>query len=78
VQGVFGLADGSTSISEYPSGIVVLDCPACSREFRYLKWLLVSVFGADLTLEQLRDRFTVDCPRWRDPALGKCAMRLPG
>jgi hypothetical protein len=63
-----------TLVSAYPFGIVALDCRACSREFRCLKWLLVGVCGADLTLAQLRERFTVDCPRRHDP--GTCAMRF--
>ena len=62
-----------TLVSAYPFGIVALDCRICSREFRCLKWLIVGVCGDDLTLAQLRARFTVDCPQRRDPEA--CAMR---
>jgi hypothetical protein len=68
---------GAERLSEYPSGMVVLACQSCSRELRYLKWLLISVLGPDLTLAQLRERFTVDCPRRLDPTLGNCAMTFP-
>jgi hypothetical protein len=68
--------DSPAILGDYPGTWVVLNCRACSRDFRYLKTTLVRFYGPELTLEQLREKFRTDCPR-KSAGGELCDMHYP-
>jgi len=68
---------------EYPFVVVRIACRVCNRQGRYRLARLAHRFGCDITLDQLVDELSRDCPL-RDPKVRRkatigegCGAHLP-
>jgi hypothetical protein len=68
---------GALTLATYPFDEVRICCKPCGREGRYRRGRLIARFGADMSMPEVLDTITADCPRKRPFAAERCRAIYP-